>query len=217
MKKLVCLLLALACSFALFACGKDKEPEIRPEDTLLEIVNASEPTKIITMSSYKHTASGMAYKGTYTTVLTADGFVFDYEYQQKAAVVPGADPNNTVETKVGTVIYADGRYSVDGGETWKNEAPDTDVLKVTLDLKKENLGSYTVSKDGNSLTTVLNAETAKKVLGLDIASDTINVKITTNGKYLTQLNISYVTEVAEVSIDTSYAYIAIEGEETPAE
>ena len=217
MKKLVCVLLVLACSFALFACGKDKEPEIRPEDTLLEIVNTSEPTKIVTMSSYDHIASGMIYRGVYTTTITADGFDFDYEYQQKAAVVPGADPNGTVETKTGSIIFANGLYSTDGGETWKSDAPDTGALQISLNLKKEYLGEYTVSMDGKSLTTVINAENAKKILGLDIASNEINVKITTNGKYLTQINISYETETAEVTIDTSYAYIAVEGEETPAE
>ena len=217
MKKLVCLLLVLACSAALFACGKDKEPEVQPVDTLLAVVDASEPTKIISMTSYNHTATGVIYRGTYTQLVTADGFVYDYEYQQKAAVTPDADPTNTIETKTGKIIYAGGLYSEDDGETWKSEAPDADVLKVTLELKKENLGSYTVSMDGNTLTTVINAENAKKIFGLDIASDEINVTITTNGKYLTQLNISYVTENAEVSIDTSYAYVAIEGEETPAE
>lgn len=212
MKKLVCLFLILACSLALFACGKDKEPEIRPEDVLLEVVNASEPTKITTMSCYNHTASGIKYNGTYTTVLTADGFVFDYEYQQKAVVEPGASPDNPVETKKGSVIYAGGLYSEDGGETWKSEAPDTGALNVALNLSKDNLGTYTVSKDGKSISAVVNSEAAKNLFGLNIASDAINVKITTNGKYLTQINISYETEAAEVSIDTSYAYIAVDGE-----
>lgn len=211
MKKIICLLLALACSFALFACGED-ELEVSPEDAFLEVVNNSEPTKITTMSSYSHTATQAVYKGTYTTVFTDDGFVFDYEYQQKALAVPGAVPGSSIETKKGQVIYADGRYSTDGGENWKSELPDTGALKVTLNLKKENLGSFTLSRDGNTLTTVLNAENAKSILGLDIASDAIDVKIYTNGKHLTQLSIAYSTEAAVVSIETSYAYTAIEAD-----
>ena len=60
---------------------------------------------------------------------------------------------------------------------------------------------------------------AAKLLGVNIASDEIDVKISTNGKYLTEISISYATEKADYTIVTSYAYTAIEtpSEEAPAE
>ena len=159
------------------------------------------------------------YNGTYVTTMTADGFVFDYEYQQKALVTPGTTSTGAVETVKGQVLYADGQYSTDGGETWKGEAPDTGALNIKLNISKENLGEYTLAKDGKSVTTVINSELAAKLLGVNIASDEIDVKISTNGKYLTEISISYATEKADYTIVTSYAYTAIEtpSEEAPAE
>ena len=219
MKKIICLLLALTCCFAFFACKDDEEPEITADDVFLQVVRDSAPTKIKTMSTYAHKATDTVYNGTYVTTMTADGFVFDYEYQQKALVKPGASLDGSVETVAGQVVYANGKYSTDGGETWKGEAPDTGALNITLNITKENLGSYTLSKDGKTITTVINSELAAKLLGLNIASDEISVKISTNGKYLTEISIEYATDKAEYTVVTSYAYTVVEApsEETPAE
>ena len=63
MKKIICLVLALACCFALFACNKTDETL----EAFLGVVNSSEPTNITTLTT--HTRQDVYYSGEYKTQL----------------------------------------------------------------------------------------------------------------------------------------------------
>ena len=218
MKKIICLILALACSFALFSCGDEEGPA--PEDKLIEIAGSSEPTQIITRTYYTEKSTSILYEGVYTTVFTDGGFTLEYSYQEKAPISLDSDAGaGSVATKTGKVEYKDGKYSTDGGETWVSEAPDTVTLGVVFNVTKANLGTYTVSDDGKTLEAVLTAENVANLLGITIPAETADAVITTNGTYLTGMTIEYSSEQADVVIATSYSYIGTgaPAEEAPAE
>lgn len=217
MKKIICLILALVCSFALFSCGEEEGPA--PEDTLIEIAGKSEPTKIITRTYYTEKSTKIVYEGVYTTTIDGENFVLDYSYQEKAVVTPDTIFEGSVATKSGQVQFKDGKYSIDGGETWFSEAPDSVTLGVTLNVAKANLGTYTVSNDGKTLEAELSADNVKALLGITIPAETAKAVITTNGTYLTGITVEYSSELADVVIATSYSYIGTgaPAEEAPAE
>ena len=135
MKKIICLLLALACSFALFSCGEE-EVEEAPEDALIAIAGNSEPTQIKTYTYYTETSTEIVYKGEYTTVYDGESFVLDYTYEKKAVVSLDEIFEGSVQTVPGQVMYKDGKYSTDGGETWTIEAPDATALAIKLNVAK---------------------------------------------------------------------------------
>lgn len=204
MKKIVCLILALCCASFLFACN-DNGGEAA-DQAFFNIIDASVPTKITTLTNY--TGEGFEpLNGQFTTVMKEDGFEFTYSYERFATVEDAAESNEvTVE---GLVIYKNGLYSVDGGLSWSAVAPSVDAMGYSLNASAETLGEYTISADGTELTTVLSAEAAKALLGMEIkATSDVEVTIKTNGKYLTRVMVYYTTDYADVSIETSYSYNA---------
>jgi len=201
MKKIVCLLLALTCVFALFSCkGED------PQAAFFAMIEESEPTSIITQTTHTR-ENGITYNGMYTTAITEDGFVFEYKYETVAAVVPGADTTNSVQTTEGEIVYNGSRYSTDGGTTWVDEAPDVAYMQIKLALTKENIGEYEMSRDGKTLTATISKDAAKAIFGTAVSADSAVLKITVDGTRLSRVTLAYTTSNAtEVIVETSYTY-----------
>lgn len=224
-KKLVCLLLLLTCSFALFACdGEDTPPQDTPpaetqlpDAEFFEMVKNSDPNMISTVTTTTDKNTKIPYNGKYDTYIEEDGsYRFEYEYQLALPVsLENIGKPSAVETKNGTILYKDGLYSTDG-ENWGSAAPETDVLNVKLDLNRDYIGEYKMSKDGKTLTATVSAENAEKILGVKInATKDVVIKISTNGTYLSRIIVDYENKAATVKIDTSYAYVP--AQQTPAE
>ena len=205
MKKILCLLLALACAFSLFAC---KSEDVM--DLFVQTVEASNATKITTRYSYTD-ASGEVFNGSFVTEIDGEDFVLNYDYERYATIEEAADSYKvSVE---GSVYYKDGKYSEDG-ETWFTTAPDTGAIAIKFNLDKANLGEYTLSPDGNTLNATLTAEQALAVLGADLdISGTAELTVVTNGKYLTSVSVNYTTASnGTVTLDTSYTYNTVAAE-----
>lgn len=203
MKKILCLILVVCCAASFFACGGDDDGI---DQAFFDIIESSKPTKITTLSNYSIDGE-QSLLGEFQTVIGEDGFEFTYSYERFARIEDAAD-GNTV-TVDGEVIFKNGLYSTDGGNTWDAELPDVDALNFKLNICAENLGGYTLSSDNTELTTTLTAAEAEALLGikLDTNSD-VEVTIKTNGMYLTRVMVYYTTERASVSIETSYTYNA---------
>ena len=200
MKKIIALFLALTCVFALFSCGGGDEQA----EAFINLVNASKPTKITTLSTL--TSDGVSFGGKYETFVDGDNFEMNYRYQ-RPATIEDANEDGYIFTEEGKIIYKDGKYSTDGGESWGTAVPDTGAISVKLSLVAENLGDYSFSKNGYSLSTTLTAEEAEKVLGIKInGTDSVSLVVTTNGTYLTGVTVQYETATSTVVIDTSYTY-----------
>lgn len=200
MKKIICLVLALACCFALFACNKTDETL----EAFLGVVNSSEPTNITTLTT--HTRQDVYYSGEYKTEMTEDGFVFTYEYEEKAPVVAGSTTGSVV-TKKGEIVYDGNSYVVNGGEP-TTAAPDVAYMSLTLNLTAQNIGEYRLSRDGNTLTAELSADQVKAIFGTEISATAATLTLKIAGGRLSRVNLEYTTaDSTEVLVETSYTYV----------
>ena len=200
MKRLLSILLLAACVFALASCG---ESEL---DNFVSLVDSAEPSSVKTLTTV--ITAEEVFHGTYLTTIEEDGFRFDYSYERYADVSEALD--NYIETVEGSVYYKDGKYSEDG-ENWSLAQPTVDIYAVVLNINEANFDDYILSEDGKTLIATFSSEKSELVLGRKIsASAEITMVVKTNGVYLTTISISYLSELGEVRIDTSYAYPAIE-------
>ncbi len=202
-KRILCLLLAMTCIFALISCGGPSA------DEFIKIADSSSPTKIITQTSVNDGDETLT--GRFETSVSDLGYTMVYEYQRYATVEEGVaadDPEGFIKTVSGTVYYKDGSYSTDG-ENWTTDIPDASTLQVKFKLSEKNLGKFSVSDDGRTLTTTVTSAQAAKMLGIDVAAteDGVAITIVTDGQYLRRISVYYATENSEnVSIETSYSY-----------
>ena len=203
MKKIICLLLALTCVFALFSCGEDKSLE-----TFINLVEGSSPTRITTQT-YIPREGDIPLEGEFITEIDGENFTLTGSYMRPATLEDMAS-SNTVTVPV-QIYYKDGKYSVDN-ENWTTSVPDEATMQVKFNLDPAYLGNYVISQDGKTLITSLSAENAKEVLGLEITSlvGEVSLTVSNNGTYLTGLTIMYTITIngaeSQVVIDTSYTY-----------
>lgn len=206
MKRLISILLAIACVFALSSCGDGT-------NALAELVANANPSAIKTLTTV--ITADEVFHGTYLTTVEEDGFTFDYNYERYADVADAAD--SYIAVVEGRVYYKDGKYSEDG-ENWSVENPGVDYQSVTLNLDEENFTDYILSTDQTSLIATFTSDNSELVLGRKIAATgDITLIVKTNGVYLTTISISYTNELGEVRVDTSYSYSAASSDSGDAE
>lgn len=200
-------MLALTCVIGLTSCTRDAKK-------FIELVNASEPTKISTVTSINDGERKLA--GKFETVIDGSNFELAYSFQRYTVPGENDDPDAFLTTEEGTVYYKDGKYSKDG-ETWFSEAPDAVTRQVKFAFDAKNLGDYTISKDGKTLTASVTSEQAEAMLGINVeATESVEITIQHDGTYLRSIQVYYTTENAEsVSISTSYSYLPVSEYESP--
>ena len=204
MKKIICLLLAIGCAFALFSCGEGGV------EGFASLIKASEPTVIVTKMSEND--GDQQFNSTFTTTFDGDDFVFEYSIQRYRTWQEGIDDGTTelIKTESGKIYYKGGKYSNDGVE-WFSAAPDVVAKQVKLDLKAKYLDYYSISSDGKYLSSLLTAEQAELVFGVAIgAIGDVELDIESDGKNLRSISIRYATEKLEsVFIQTTYSYAEV--------
>ena len=204
MKKIVCLLLALSCMFALFACGGNEDDT---QTAFFEKVENSNPTSITTQTTHTR-PNGVIYNGLYTTKMTDNGFIFTYEYQDMLPITPGSDATSSQETKSGTIVYDGTGYSIDGAEN-VTVAPDVAYMQIKLELVPDLIGDYEMSADGKTLTAELSADDVKNIFGTEISASAATLSITVAGSRLSDVSLSYTTDNGTVvDVKTGYTYEA---------
>ena len=208
MKKIICLLLAIGCAFALFSCGEGGV------EGFASLIKASKPTVIVTQMS--ESDGDQTFKSTFTTTFDGNNFVFEYSTQRYRTVEEGLGEGTTelIKTETGKIYYSNGKYSEDG-VTWFSAAPDVVAKQVKLDLNANNLDYYDISSDGKSLSAILTAAQAELVFGVAIAATgDIELEIDTDGKNVRSIAIKYATETLKsVFIYITYSYAEVGGAE----
>lgn len=206
MKKIICLLLAIGCAFALFSCGEGGV------EGFASLIKASKPTVIVTQMSQND--GDQTFNSTFITTFDGDDFTFEYTTQRYRTHQEGIDEGTTnpIKTESGKIYYKDGKYSTDG-ETWFSAAPDVVANQVKLDLKAKNLDYYSISNGGKLLSALLTAEQAELVFGVAIkATGDVELDIQTDGKNLRSVTIKYATDTLKsVFINTTYSYAEVGG------
>ena len=206
MKKIICLILALACVFCFASCAE----EVPADQVFFDVVSASEPKSIITVTGYKYTATGTNYTGEFKTYLgEGDSFTFEYEYLDRAdPLVDGENATGSTITRDGKVKFEGGKYyDMKNGGALLSAAPDAMAMNLDLNITRETLGTYSTSNGYKLVETSLDVEGAKALLGIELKSATtpIQISIETDGTYLRWVRISYSTANADVKIITSYS------------
>lgn len=197
-------------------CGatlkQDGPAEKTALESFMEIVNASVPTEIITLTT--HNVKGEdPLSGRYETTVYEDGFRFSYDYNWFAKPVAGADPNVFVENRKGEVYYYDGQYLVSFDGVWNGAIPipDENTLKIKFDITEDKLDKdyFEISRDGKTFTANMTSEQAEEIFGIAVSADGdgVNITIVHDGANLRSISISYATDIMElVTIETSYSY-----------
>ena len=208
MKKIICLLLAIGCAFALFSCGDGGV------EGFASLIKASKPTVIVTQMSEND--GDQTFKSTFTTTFDGSNFVFEYSTQRYRTVEEGVLEGTTelIKTETGTIYYRNGKYSEDG-VNWISAAPDVLAKQVKLDLQAKNLDYYEIGPDGKTLSAIITAEQAELVFGVHIgATGDIELEIDTDGQNIRSISIRYATEnLKSVFIYTTYSYAEVGGAE----
>ena len=180
MKKILALILVLACSFALFACGEEAAPAYTEEAA--EFITAFGATDITTLkvTVATETAEG-TLTATYTTVYNADKTsTITYSIE----TIPGLDSTEDLEVLTGTVTCdASGNYS-DGGAI----AGKLGATGVKFDYDSDKITNFEV--DGNNLAITVAAADTEAVLGSAIGSDALVTVTKADGK-ITSVALSY--------------------------
>lgn len=233
MKKIIAMILALACVFAVSSCGDEPEVQKTPEELAIEATlgcyEASVPTRVQTNVERVYGENYYVLKGEYIleTGKTADGLVITvqtYEQDKLRLVEEGADDVvlDPIYTETGSEEFLEGKGRRTDGKKWvdgANFAPSAGSIALNLPLDKLTEITYTEAKYSNVLSFTVPEDNAAEIFGadkkgnciLDVESD-VKVTITNNGAVVTGVTIEYTVEEDDdfpgqtVVIDTVYGY-----------
>ena len=209
MKRFVSLALALVLVMSVMlmsACGLKK-------GSVSNITKDSNPTKINTLVEYVINGGEDTLRQVYTTDIDTENKRTIFTYARDRFALPEELSETRIIRESGVVLYdmATKLTSDDHGESWN--ADGAAIEAFSLNIESGKFKEYSLSADGNIATGILAAKMAKEVLGSEIKTldDTdITVVISTDGKYLQSLDISYTAESgAIVAVSTSYSYAKI--------
>lgn len=186
MKKIISVVLVVACVCMLFACGADTKD-------FQSAVEQTSPNKVIITTETVTEGLG-TLKGNYSITYKSDGSaIIKYSYQEWNTVSADNIPEQPYTTYSDTVrMDADGNYDDD------NFSGVADLGEISLDLAAIK-GDVTVSEDGNILTATVGKDNTKAVFGVEYGYD-IELTVTKGTKSLEAMALKYVSGVHTVSV-----------------
>jgi len=184
MKKILIVLLALTCAFAMFSCGKS----VSLDDFEKAITNTN-PT-VVEVEITSDTAFGPLSASFKTTYAEDGSFVIDGSYEKFNTIAEGAAADVKAVVPVKITCDKNGNYSDGGAFSGSNPAVTGGVIKLSKKMDAE------ISADGNVLTATVSADKTEAVFGIAYASDVTLVMTRNDGKI-----VSYTMEYA-----TDYGY-----------
>jgi hypothetical protein len=172
MKKILALILVLACSFALFACGEDAAPSYAEQAA--EFITAFGATEITALNVTVTTeiADG-TLTATYNTAYNADKTgTMTYSIE----TIPGLDSAEDLEVLTGTITCdANGTWSDGGAISGKLGASG-----IKFDYDSSKISNFTV--DGNVLAITVAAADTEAVIGCALGTDALVTVTKAEGK-----------------------------------
>lgn len=202
MKKLIAILLAVVCAFALFSCTPTNKPnggETKGDLSLftnaLKTVSPKSSTVRTTLTSDLGTLNGtfnITYAGDNRATVTYEVEQFN-EIDESATT--GFEPKST---KTGTITYEDGKYTTSDGVT--REFTLATELKLNLDAEKM---TYTIEDGNTTLKATVESKNTKDVLGTEINAE-VSLTVKRNSTTITSVTISYETKAGTATIVCDY-------------
>ena len=229
MKKLLTLLLIIACMLSLAACGKNNEPDTPAPDAgqtvddavitkIVSMFPASQPTR--TVVGTKQTAGDTVLEGVYTLIVgTSNGKSAATYYKEQDKLISVED-SGKLDYVTGTVIketvnkeYLEGYgVRVDGGE-WNSSEPSfvTTSGIIALNLKSELISKAQYDEATKTLVCTIAADKTAEVLGEAISAE-VTVTIVHDGARINSIVITYTipasgqNEAMSLEIKAFYSY-----------
>lgn len=216
MKKIIAIILAITCAFAMFSCqGKKADPI----DTLNAMYKASAPTKVVTDTT--EVLGSITLTGT-STLKTGkiDGKIattYTYSYQELRSIEDGVSSVEKpwIEVSGSKEYYEDKGVRIDGG-SWDDEgfnfAPSAGSIAVNV--TKDNVTDLVADDAAKTITFKVAADKTAEVFGEEnaIGAD-VSVTVTHDGVVVTGTTLSYTVEGTEdeypdavVTIKIAYSY-----------
>jgi len=228
MKKIIALILALCCVFAVVSCNGDAPEEVDGVKEFTRLYSVSAPTRVET--SYTALLGTVPLKGSQTLVTgsLSDGreaTQLTYSYYKLQDVASGA---GSVITPIigkdpisGSREYVKGEGERYNGGAWDaagmNFAPKAGSIAKKLDETKIKDVVYSENGGKKTLSFTVEADNTSDVLGegYEVLSD-VSVVITADSAVITGITISYTADVeakkgvkypaAKITMATSYTY-----------
>ena len=218
MKKIIALMLVLACAFccvALVSCGDTNPPDDNGNggnnnnnngstvdiSAFVAAVNATKPASSVITTAMECEIGDL--NGRFEIAYNADGTSsIDYSYEKFLPL--DAEGDEIKETVSGTVnVNADGSFSDGGSFNGQNSV----AVSFTLHLDIEKLDNARV--EGNSLMATVKAADTQAVLGVAVASD-VTLILIKGETGLSSVSMAYAIDVSglagTVSVACDYNY-----------
>ena len=189
MKKILVMILALCCAFAMFSCG-----DAEYIGDFNNAIKATKPT-VVKVEVVAKSALG-ELNSVYTTTYNEDGsFAIEYTKESFNSASDG-ESDDVIKTETGSVSCdANGKYS-DGGDIAGTLA---DAKGVSLKLSEKTMKA-SVSADGNVLTATVAAKNTASVFGVEYAGD-VTLVITKAQDKIVSYTMSYqANETTAISV-----------------
>ena len=216
MKKIIAIILAITCVFAMFSCqGKKADPI----ESLNEMYKASAPTKVVTNTT--EVLGSITLTGTYTLKTgKIDGKIattYTYSYQELRAIEDGlaSVEKPWIEISGSKEYLEDKGVRVNGG-SWDEEgfnfAPAAG--SIAFNVSKDNVTDLVADDAAKTVTFKVAADKTAAVFGEEnaIGAD-VSVTVTHDGAVITGATLSYTVASAEdeypdtvVEIKIAYTY-----------
>lgn len=217
MKKIIMIILAIACAFTLFSCGDETEAAI---DDINSMYNAVSPSRVEVTATK---AFGKFEVKTMSTLVTGvvDGFAVT-TFNQTVEKPNGLD-ENVGATILGPIVaedyswvyHEDLGYKENGGK-WNLEAadPTPETGAIALNISASTVEQFTNDEENKTVTFVVLPENSEEVFGYALSSEA-SVTIVHSGADIVSVKIQY-TETSEedmhpdiaVTIEAKYSYVA---------
>ncbi len=203
MKKIVALLLALVCAFALVSCGGPENPPDEGTDytnlnPFKTAITASAPATAVITVELENTISDEPLTGTFSVTYGAESTQVEYEYEQFVEINANAPTESDRETVTGTATI-DKNGNVTGGDINATVTAAT-LLNYNLDGTKM---TYTV--EAGVLSATIAAANTESVLGVNIGADVTFTLTVANGK-IVSVTLNYQASTGAAEITTTYTY-----------
>ena len=191
MKKLLVVLLAIACVFTMFSCGG------KEDESLTAFQSAADETKPATakVNVVLETPLG-ELNAEYNIAYNTDGTAtINYTFEKFNEITVGGE-GEVKSTVTGTAsVDANGNYT---GDLSGSAA----AISPSFNFDPEKM-EYTISANENVLSANVKAENTADVLGVEYGSDVVLVMNKFDGK-IVSFTLSYTTSQGEASVVVSY-------------
>lgn len=219
MKKIITIVLAIACAFTLFSCGGNAtEASI---DELNSMYNAISPSRVEVTTTQSF---GKYELKTVSTLVTGsvDGFavtVYTESREQFRSIEDGAGaeivgPIEKIESS--WVYHEDLGYRVNGGK-WDIEAedPTPETGAIALNMSSDTCEDFNNDEEKKTVTFKVLPENSAEVFGTELSSEAL-VTIVHSGADIVSVTIAYTVvdpdndmhPEIDVVIEAKYSYVA---------